>query len=82
MNQILIPLSDTDPGMEYSIVSMNSSGSIRQRLLDLGFIEGTRLFCVMKNGRNLRAYQLRSTVIALRRTDSDHILVTPSGNGA
>ena len=76
MNQ-LIPLSDVKPDTPVLIVQMKASGSIRQRLVDLGFIEGTHLTCILQNGKSFHAFLLRNTVIALRRQDSSSILVTP-----
>ena len=82
MKQPSMPLCDVPLGTEVLILSMNASGSIRKRLLDLGFIEGTRLCCILKNGRSINAYLIRNTVITLRRQDSACILVTPFSDNA
>lgn len=53
-----------------------SSGSIRRRLLDLGFCEGTVLRCVQSSpAGDPIAYLVRGTVIALRKEDAANILV-------
>ena len=78
MSNVTMPLCDIDKGTVCSIVSMNAGGSIRHRLLDLGFVEGASLQCVLKGQKgNICAYLIKNTVIALRRRDSSCILVTP-----
>lgn len=73
-----IPLSDVGINIPVFIIALTASGPIRQRLIDLGFVEGTHLTCVLQNGRSFHAFLLRNTVIALRRQDSSHILVALS----
>lgn len=38
-----IPLSTLQPGQEGEVVAVRAEGSIRQRLLEMGFIRGARL---------------------------------------
>lgn len=38
-----IPLSLLQPGEEGQVVQVNAQGTIRQRLLEMGFIRGARL---------------------------------------
>lgn len=55
---------------------LEAKGSIRRRLLDLGFISGnsvTPLFSDLK--KSITAYSVSGAVIALRCDDSDSILV-------
>ncbi len=55
------------------------SGSIRRRLLDLGFIKGTPIIPVLKSpSGDLTAYEVRGSLIALRKEDSNNIKVLTS----
>ena len=38
-----VPLSSLQPGQEGEVVGLQAQGSIRQRLLEMGFIRGARL---------------------------------------
>ncbi|WP_257306495.1 FeoA family protein [Geothrix campi] len=40
---LLIPLSDLQPGDQGEVVQVEAQGPIRQRLLEMGFIRGVRL---------------------------------------
>ena len=74
--QDIIPLSDLNINQNSKIEIFLVNSKIRQRLLDLGFIKGTDITCVLKNSSNdLSAYLIRGTVIALRKDDSSKILV-------
>lgn len=58
------------------ILNIGNPPSMRRRLLDLGFIPGTRLTCILKSRRGeSAAYLIRETVIALRKEDSALIQV-------
>ena len=51
-------------------------GSLGQRLEDMGLIPGTKVSCRMGTAKTgLGAYELRGTVIALRRRDAGLIAV-------
>ena len=64
-------------GKRGSVVALNNEGSIRQRLMDLGLVEGTEVECVGESPRGgMRAYRFRGAVIALRRCDSKNVLLT------
>ena len=64
------------PGETGSITALHNTGSIRQRLQDLGLVEGTRVECVGSSpGGGMSAYRVRGAVIALRRTDSEKVLL-------
>ncbi|MDE6500746.1 MAG: ferrous iron transport protein A [Ruminococcus sp.] len=51
------------------------SGKMRNRLNDLGLIEGTCIECLYRN-HGLSAYLIRGAVIALRTEDTSFIKVT------
>ncbi len=54
---------------------------IKNRLIELGFLEGTEICLLHKspNGRNL-AYLVRGSVIGLRDTDARRILIFKEGD--
>ena len=48
----------------------------KNRLLDLGFVPGIKVKTVLSDfSGNLKAFEIRNTVIALRNTDSEKIIV-------
>lgn len=76
----VIPLSDLPSGTVADIVGLDSSfrGFARRRLLDLGFTPGARVRGELAPfSGDPRAYRLRGTTIALRREQSDRVLVKP-----
>lgn len=71
-------LSEAALGQCVEIIRINNEGSDRRRLLDLGFTPGAHV--VLSQVSPLgdpSAYELRGSVIALRRTQSDDIEVKP-----
>ena len=53
------------------IDNLNCSGNIRRRLLDLGLVKGTQIIPVLKSpSGDPTAYEIRKTLIALRKEDS------------
>ena len=76
MNHI-IPLSDLSIGQNSKIAVLKVNSNIKPRLLDIGFIKGTNIKCVLKNpSGDPSAYLIRQTLIALRKEDADNIFVT------
>ncbi len=61
-------------------LSTACQGPERRRLLDLGFVPGTQVRVVMQSpgGRDLRAYEVRGAMIALRRNQAEMLLVSDS----
>ena len=56
------------------IDKLNCNGNIRRRLLDLGLINGTKIMPVFKSpSGDPVAYEVRKTLIALRKEDSSLI---------
>lgn len=54
--------------------NLNCNGNIRRRLLDLGFINGTKIKPIFKSpAGDPIAYEVRKTLIALRKEDSKFI---------
>ena len=53
------------------IDELNCGGNIRRRLLDLGLVKGTKIMPVFKSpSGDPTAYEIRKTLIALRKEDS------------
>jgi len=53
------------------IDNLNCNGNIRRRLLDLGLVNGTKIIPVFKSpSGDPTAYEIRKTLIALRKEDS------------
>jgi len=70
-------LSDLPIGKESKIETLSLSSDIRQRLIDLGFVKGTNIKCVLKNpSGETFAFLIRQTLIALRKEDAEKISVT------
>lgn len=61
-------------GDKGQVEKMLVSGKMRNRLCDLGLIEGTCIECLHKN-HGLSAYLIRGAVIALRKEDTSVITV-------
>lgn len=51
--------------------NLNCNGNIRRRLLDLGLVKGTKITPVFKSpSGDPTAYEIRKTLIAIRKEDS------------
>lgn len=59
------------------VVNLNCDGNVRRRMLDLGIVKGTKVVPVLKSpfGDPI-AFEVRGSVIALRKEISDLIEVT------
>ena len=58
------------------IHSLNCNGDLRRRLLDLGLVNGTNITAVLKSPTgNPIAYEVRGSIIALRKEDSKLIMI-------
>lgn len=54
--------------------NLNCNGNIRRRLLDLGVVKGTKITPIFKSpSGDPIAYEIRKTLIALRKEDSSLI---------
>ncbi len=69
-------LYDIPLGSRAVVQKVESCGSIRRRLLDIGLTKGTEVECAFINpGGNLIAYVIRGALIAIRDDDAKKILV-------
>lgn len=67
-------LSQMNPGESAFIFKVNAKGSMRRRLLDIGFIKGSKVDCIMKSPfGDPTAYFIRGTLIALRKEEANQI---------
>lgn len=58
------------------IDELNCNGNTRRRLLDLGLVKGTKITPVFKSpSGDPTAYEIRKTLIALRKKDSKLIIL-------
>ena len=68
------------PGECAVIESVDSSGALRRRLLDMGLVEGTRVECLgVSPGGDPRAFLIRGAVLALRSRDCQEITIKKPG---
>ncbi|MGI6279249.1 MAG: FeoA family protein [Acutalibacteraceae bacterium] len=69
-------LNDIKPGQHAVIQKINSTGSMRRRLLDIGLIESTEVECIGRSpGGDPSAFLIRGAVIAIRSEDCNNILI-------
>ncbi|NLN04057.1 MAG: ferrous iron transport protein A [Clostridiaceae bacterium] len=70
-------LNDLKQGQKARVKKIMSKGTIRRRLQDMGFIEGSLVECLQRSPLgDPTAYLVKGCVIALRSEDSSSILVT------
>ena len=63
------------------ICSIHDDSSMKRRLLDLGFIPGAQVECVLVSPfHDPKAYQINGNVIALRGVDAKNIEVSYERN--
>jgi ferrous iron transport protein A len=78
MNQQLC-LNDIAPGQHAKVCALQSTGSMRRRLLDIGLVENTDVECLGRSpGGDPSAYLIRGAVIAIRSEDCAKILIHAS----
>lgn len=76
----ILPLSELPTGASAEVAWLDEAcqGYSRRRLMDLGFTEGARLRAALKTfAGDPRAYEIRGTLVALRRDQSRYIHVRP-----
>lgn len=55
---------------------------MKRRLMDLGFVRGTRVIPILESpSKDMRAYLVKGCKIALRSVDANAILVEQKGGG-
>ncbi len=71
---ISIYLSKTILQKDYIIVSNTSIGLLKERLLSLGFVKGSKITKI-KKGNGINIYLIKGMMIALRDSEADFICV-------
>jgi len=75
MSEPLISLAELQVGNTLSIMKIEVVGTLRRRLLDLGFVPGAEIEVLQKSPLgDPVAYRVSNTTIALRREESSKIL--------
>lgn len=73
-------LSDTILYEEVEVQEVKCQGSIKRRLLDLGIIHGAFIKPMLENtSKDMRAYLIKGTLIALRKEEASAIYVQKRG---
>ena len=76
-----ITLDSLAPNQKGTVGALLAKGSMRRRLLDLGFVEGTDVECVGTSPfGDPCAYLVRGAVVAIRREDCQNILIRRGGD--
>jgi ferrous iron transport protein A len=71
-----IPLSCLEPGQDGRVLGLNSEGSLRHRLLDLGLTPGTRIERLLSSPiGDPVCYRIRGALIALRAEDANQVRI-------
>ncbi len=71
-----IHLCDISEGETAVVTELLNSGGIRRRLQDIGLIKGTPVSCFLRGtAGDISAFLIRGAVIALRREDSERVIV-------
>lgn len=72
----IITLDKLKIGETAKVISVNNKGSIRRRLLDIGFVPSTLITASLASPFNDPiAYRVKNAQIAIRKCDSKYIVV-------
>ena len=80
LDRDVVRLSDLDDDQPARVLALDAAcqGFSRRRLMDLGFTEGARIRPALRTfAGDPRAYEVRGTLIALRREQASQVLVRP-----
>lgn len=67
-------LNKLDIGKTGKIISINACDDIKRRLMDIGFNRGAFVKPVL-DGKSMRAYSIRGSIIAVRKEDISKVEV-------
>lgn len=76
MNCSYMTLKDVSDGVTVKIKELLTKGSMRRRFMDIGIVEGTDVKCLNRSPMgDPVAYLIKGAVIAIRKEDSETIIV-------
>ena len=76
MANTVLNMSKLPVGSAGVVSELHNTGGMRRRLIDLGFSSGSKIFCVGKAPfGDPKAFWVKGTIIALRKEDSEKIMV-------
>ncbi len=76
-------LADLNINESATVVALQSSDSMRRRLLDIGLTKNTVVTCVGQSpAGDPVAFNIRGSIIALRRSDCEKVIVRGDSDGA
>lgn len=71
-----LTLNDIKPGEHAVVHSLNTTGSMRRRLLDIGLVANTDVSCIGRSpSGDPSAFLIRGAVIAIRSEDCRNIRI-------
>ncbi len=69
-------LNDLNVGQNAIVETLNSTGSMRRRLLDIGLVNNTKVECIGQSpSGDPKAFLIRGAVIAIRSEDCENVIV-------
>lgn len=72
-----IPLHELAMGEKAKVVALTTTGAMRRRMLDLGIVPTSIIEAVRRSpAGDPVAYRIRGAVIALRKEEAQHIMVS------
>lgn len=73
----MLSLNQLKIGKTAYVRSLSAADPMRRRLLDLGFVNGSEVRCLLESAAgDPRAYLVKNTVVALRNQDAASIEIT------
>ena len=73
-------LNNLEKGGIAQVSDLKIQGELRQRLMDMGITPGTGIECLFSSPKKqISAYLVRDSVIALRCEDAEGIVIIPKG---
>lgn len=77
MESHIINLSQLQLNQIGIIEGINCKENIKRRLLDMGLVKGTKIVPVLTSpSKDPRAFQVRGTIIAIRKEDAEGINIS------
>lgn len=76
METKIINLSQLPLNKKGTVQELKCDGNIRRRLLDMGLVKGTNIVPVLVSpSKDPRAFEVRGSIIAIRKEDAENIQV-------